>query len=154
MLGTGQDDIKPRFIGITKATAQPRYTPQRQQRYNRTTGICTHHNDRSGTTTEQLVFCDSHGAFASVTVCSVHHEIITADNRQPRHDTRFKLLPLLRPRTSPLCMGVLPSLLLFLRYHSSPQGLRSHGTTAALQASPFVTATYDASACVHLCINQ
>ena len=83
-----------------------------------------------------------------MTVCSVHHEIITADNRQPRHDTRFKLLPLLRPRTSPLCMGVLPSLLLFLRYHSSPQGLRSHGTTAALQAFPFVTATNGAFAWV------
>ena len=34
-----------------------------------------------------------------------------------------------------------------LKYHSSCQRLGSHGTTAALQAFPFVTATIGASAC-------
>ena len=39
------------------------------------------------------------------------------------------------------------SLLLLLKPHSSRQRLGSHGTTAALQAFPFVTATSGASAC-------
>ena len=39
-----------------------------------------------------------------------------------------------------------PLLLLFSRYHSSRQRLGTHGTTAAPQAFPFVTATNSASA--------
>ena len=38
--------------------------------------------------------------------------------------------------------------LLFLKYHSSRQRLSSHGTTAARQGFPVVTATSGASACV------
>ena len=34
MLRRGQEDINPHFLGISKATAQPRYTRQ-QQRYNK-----------------------------------------------------------------------------------------------------------------------
>ena len=78
----------------------------------------------------------------------IRDSIIADDNRQPRHDTRFKLFPLSRPRTSPLCMGVLYSPTLLMRYRSSPERLRVHGTTAALQALPFVTATNGAFACV------
>ena len=55
----GQDDIKSHFLGITKkTTAQPRYTLQRQQRYN-----------SSGTaarTLRVLARVTSHGAFVCV----------------------------------------------------------------------------------------
>ena len=44
------------------------------------------------------------------------------------------------------------SLLLFTEYRSSPQKLGSHGTTAALQAFLFVTATNGASECV--CVRE
>ena len=42
--------------------------------------------------------------------------------------------------------------LLFLKYQSSRQSLGSHGTTAALQAFPVVTATNGASACVFVSV--
>ena len=49
------------------------------------------------------------------------------------------------PIFSPYCC-----LLLFLKYRSSPQKLgSSHGTTAALQTFPFVTATNGAAGCVY-----
>ena len=37
MLRRGQDGMNPHFLGISKAAAQPRYTPQQQQRYNSST---------------------------------------------------------------------------------------------------------------------
>ena len=43
-------------------------------------------------------------------------------------------------------------LMLFFKYHSSYQRLDSRGTTAALQAFPFVTATAGASACGFVCV--
>ena len=45
-----------------------------------------------------------------------------------------------------------PPLLLFLKYHSIPQKLSGHGTIAAHQAFPFVTATSGAAVCACVCV--
>ena len=56
-----------------------------------------------------------------------------------------------RPMQTPtvsFCSFFHPYLLLFFKNHSNHRMLGSHGTTTALQAFPFVTATNSASACV------
>ena len=68
--------------------------------------------------------CDCYSDFVSLSVFSVLHEIVIVRNRKLRYDTRFKLFPLLRPQRSPLCVDMLLSLLLFLKYPNGPQATK------------------------------
>ena len=68
--------------------------------------------------------CDCYSDFVSLSVFSVLHEIVIVRNRKLRYDTRFKLFPLLRPQRSPLCVDMLLSLLLFLKYPTGPQATK------------------------------
>ena len=55
--------------------------------------------------------------------------------------------PMQTPKKLFLFLFFHPSLLLFLKHHSSCQRLGSHGTSAALQVFPVVTVTTCASSC-------
>ena len=69
MLRRVQGDIDPLFLGISRATAQPRL--------HNSSGIAAVQQQYSSTSASNSGLRDSHGAFVFICVCSVHQEIFT-----------------------------------------------------------------------------